>query len=273
MFRRPHYIALSIVLLLVLVILSLPNRTASQLKLALGGLFLPLFGLAGSVQSAAEKTDRSLTSRRALLEQLDQLQRENEVLRLERMQWSHTAEENSVLRHELGWQQQSPWKTKLKLARVVLRDPADWWRTIQIDLGHRDNVVTNLPVLTSDGLVGRVVEVAYGRAQVILIGDPKCRVAALVENGKNKGIDGIITSGSSSILDPSIVDLTFVDGQAVLQPGQRVVTSGLSGHYPKGIPIGQILDSSSVGFGMYTEARVKLAADLRHLEFVWVLFP
>ncbi len=47
-----------------------------------------------------------------------------------------------------------PWK--LKLANVILRDPANWWRTLQIDLGSRDGVRENLPVLTPDGLVGRV---------------------------------------------------------------------------------------------------------------------
>jgi rod shape-determining protein MreC len=121
--------------------------------------------------------------------------------------------------------------------------------------------------------VGRVVHVAYSRSQVVLIGDPKCRVAAFVETGNRSGVDGIITSGASSILNPSIVDLTFVEGQPALKPGQTVVTSGLSGLYPRGIPIGEIIDASSVGYGMATEARVKLAADLRHLEHVWVMFP
>jgi rod shape-determining protein MreC len=271
MFKRPHYLALSSVLFLVLIVLSLPNRTAMQLKLALGGLFLPLFGLAGSAHSVMDKADRSLTSRRTLLDQLDQLQHENEQFRLESMQWAHVAEENAKMREALGWQQQTRWK--LKPARVVLRDPASWWRTVQIDVGQRHGVVTNSPVLTTDGLVGRIVEVAFSRSQVVLIGDPKCRVAALVETGKNKGVDGIIFSGSSAALDPRVVDLTFMDGQAALQPGQKVVTSGLSGLFPRGLNIGEVIDFSSVGFGMNTEARVRLAADIRHLDIVFVLFP
>lgn len=269
MFRRPHYIALSTVVLLVLVVFSLPNRTANQLKLSIGSLFLPLFGLAGSANSVAEKTDRSLSSRKMLLQELAALESELEHLRLERMQWTEVAQENIRLRQALLWQQQSSWN--LKLARVILRDPADWWRTLQIDLGRRDGVVTNLPVLTSDGLVGRIIDVAYSRSQVILIGDPKCRVAAQVESPKGGGIDGI--TGTSSALDPTVIELSFVEGQAALQPGQKVVTSGLTGIFPKGIPIGHVIDSSSVDFGMYTEARVKLAADIRHMDEVWVMLP
>jgi rod shape-determining protein MreC len=271
MFRRPHYIALSTVLLAVLVILSLPTRTATQLKAAFGALFLPLIGLAASAQTLTDKVERSLVPRSLLEEQVGQLRRENEQFRLASLQWQEVASENDKLREAVSWAKSVPWK--LKLSRLVLRDPTDWWRTIHIDLGHRDGVVTNLPVLTSEGLVGRVVHVAYSRSQVVLIGDPKCRVAAFVETGNKSGVDGIITSGASSILNPSIVDLTFVEGQPALKPGQTVVTSGLSGLYPRGIPIGEIIDASSVGYGMATEARVKLAADLRHLEHVWVMFP
>ena len=82
---------------------------------------------------------------------------------------------------------------------------------------------------------------------------------------------GIISAGGP--LDNSLVDLTYLSGNASLKPGQNVVTSGLGGIFPKGIPIGQIVDSRPVEFGLYTEARVKLSANLGALEQVWVLFP
>jgi rod shape-determining protein MreC len=273
MLRRPHYIALSIVLLLVLVILSLPNQTATQLKLALGGLFLPLFGLASSYQNLTEHAGNVLVPRKALLGQIEQLQRENQQLRFQAMQSTQLGDENNSLRQALGWRQQNPWKTNLILARVVLREPANWWRTISIDLGQRDGIRTNMPVLTSDGLVGKISQVGHASSQVVMIGDPYCRVSAFVEQSRDKGFDGIVTSSSSSILDPSIVDLTFIESQSLVQPGLRVITSGLGGVFPKGILVGQVIDSSSVGSGLYIEARIKLAADFRHLEKVWVMLP
>ncbi len=119
-----------------------------------------------------------------------------------------------------------------------MRDPANWWRTVQIDLGSRDGVQTNLPVLTADGLVGRVSPSAMTRSQVVLIGDPNCRVSALVENATHD-MGVLIASGP---LDTSLVDLTYLASSANLKPGQNVVTSGLGGVFPKGIPIGQIVD-------------------------------
>jgi rod shape-determining protein MreC len=69
------------------------------------------------------------------------------------------------------------------------------------------------------------------------------------------------------------VQLTYLPSSANVKSGQTVVTSGLGGVFPRGIPIGQVLDSRSVEYGLYTEARVKLSANLGSLEQVWVLFP
>ena len=157
MLKRPHYIALGIVILLTLVVLKLPNRTAAQLKLAMGGLFLPIFSFFGSAQQLAENTGNAVVPRKELLRQLEQLQNENQELRIRSMQYEAMAQENARLRQYFGWQKQALWK--LKLARVVARDPANWWRNLQIDLGSRDDLKPDLPVVTAEGLVGKVVNV------------------------------------------------------------------------------------------------------------------
>jgi rod shape-determining protein MreC len=82
---------------------------------------------------------------------------------------------------------------------------------------------------------------------------------------------GVVNAGG--LLDTSLVDLTYLSGGANLKAGQNVITSGLGGIYPKGIPIGQVVDSRPVEFGLFSEARVKLSVNLGALEQVWVLFP
>lgn len=268
MFKRPQYIALIAVVVLVLIVLSLPVQMAAQLKLALGGFFLPLLGLASSTRALTHHAADAVLPRRALLNRIAELRQENERLRLQLMQSNLAWVENSKLRQAVGWQQQAPWKPRF--ARVTLRDPASWWRTLQIDLGQRDGVVANMPVLTNEGLVGRIEQVGFSSSQVVLIGDPKCGVSAVVEKTQEAGI---IQAGSAGTLDASIVVLSFLGGQTAALPGAQVFTSGQGGRFPAGIPIGKIIDLRSIGFGMYTEARVKLAANLRHLEHVWVMSP
>ena len=268
MLKRKHYISLGAVTLATLLILSLPTRATLRLKLAIGSLFLPLFGLAGTTQQLPVTAADAIMPRRELLQELETLRRQNEQYEVAALQAVAIAQENDQLRALLGWQRQARWK--MKLANVVMHDPANWWRTVQIDLGSRDGVRENLPVLTADGLlVGRILSVSLTHAQVALIGDPNCKVSVLVEDPAHD--TGIIGPGGP--LPGSLVKLGYLSGNAALKPGQNVVTSGLGGVYPKGIPVGQIVDAQTVEFGLYTEARVKLAANLGGLEQVWVLFP
>jgi len=266
MFKQKNYLALGAVVFVVVLLLSLPTRATDRLKLAVGSWFLPLFGLASAGQQLPADLADSVLPRRELLHQIDSLRRENQQLKEQQIQTATIARENDQLRNLLDWQRQSPWK--LKLANVVMRDPANWWRTIQIDLGSRDGVQTNQPVLTADGLVGRVASVSYVSSQILLIGDPNCRVSALVENTSHDM--GVLNA--SGPLDSSLVELSYLASSANLKAGQNVVTSGLGGVFPRGIPIGKIVDAQSIEYGLATEARVKLNANLGALEQVWVLF-
>ena len=265
MFKQKNYFALGAVLFVAVLLLSLPTRATDRLKLTVGSWFLPLFGLASAAQQLPADLADSTLPRRELLRQIDSLRRENQQLKSQAVQSLAIARENAQLRALFNWQRQSPWQ--LKLANVVMRDPANWWRTVQIDLGARDGIRVNLPVLTPSGLIGRVSSVSLTRSQIVLLGDPNCRVSGTVENAaRDMGV--IIASGP---IDTSLVELTYLASSANLKPGQNVVTSGLGGIFPKGIPIGQIVDSRSVEFGLYTEGRVKLNANLGSLEQVWVL--
>src|ERR1035437_8934945 len=222
MFKQKNYLALGAVVFVAVLVLSLPTRATSRLKLAVGSWFLPLFGLAGAAQQLPADLADSVLPRRELLKQIDNLRRENQQLKLQQLQSAEIARENDQLRvqigWQIGWQKQSPWKPKL--ANVVMRDPANWWRTVQIDLGTRDGLRENLPVIIAAGLVGRVSSVSPTRAQVVLIGDPNCRVSALVENAAHD--IGVLTV--SGPLDTSLVQLTYLASGANLKSGQNVVT-------------------------------------------------
>jgi len=267
MLRRSHYIALGVVLGLTLLILNLPSRTAARIKLGIGSLFLPFFGLTNSAQRLAGKTADSALPRGELLRQNEALRIENQELRFRLMQSDKDGLENDRLRQLLGWQHQQPWK--LKPGRVVLREPANWWRMVQIDLGSRDGVKTNLPVMTTDGLVGRISSVGLTRSQVVLLGDPDCKVAARVLNPTRD--TGVIGPGDP--LDREFVEMGYLSRSADLKSGQEVITSGLGGLFPANIVIGKVVDAHTVEYGLYTVARVKLAANLSALEEVWVLGP
>lgn len=268
MSRRPHLVVFGLVLLVVLGLVNLPRPAADRAKLALSSLFLPLFGLVGSVEQFARQGAQTVSTPRRLLARIEHLEAENRQLRVELLQAQADREENRRLRELLGWREVSTWR--LHPARVVARDPAGWWRTMRIDAGRRDGLEVDLPVLAAEGLVGRISSVGLATAEVVLIGDPQCRVSVVVrETGEN----GVITSLSPGVLDHRLVDLTHLPRNTGLRPGQTVFTSGLGGVFPRGIPVGVIVDWREVGYGLYTEARVKLLADTSRVREVMVILP
>ena len=270
MLKRQYYIAFGLVLFVVLVVLNLPDPKATKLKLTIGGLFLPLFGLAGSAQNLASQVGNTFASRGALLDEVDRLRRENQELQAQLVQAQEAWRENAQLRQAFAWQKRVLWE--LKPAHVIGHDPANWWRTIWIDVGTRDRVSANMIVLTAEGLVGRISKVGFDRSQVLMVGDPNCRFAVQVQQPADKSVvaKGIIAPNASS-LDRLLVDLVFVPGGSLMKPGQQVVTSGDGGIFPKGLSVGNIVDVRTNDFGVNLEARVKLAVNLNHLEQVWVM--
>jgi len=267
MFRRPHYIASALVAVLILILLNLSAQTTAKLKLGIGSLFLPLFGVSGSSRELAGNSADALIPRGELLRQRETLLRENQQLRVLIQRMEALEQENARLRDLVGWQRAQ--RATTRLARVIGREPSNWWRTVQIDVGSRHGVRENLPVLTPQGLVGRIASVSPTFSQVLLLGDPNCKVAARVDNEARDS--GIIGPGDP--LERDLVELSYLARSASLKPGETVRTSGDGGVFPRDIPIGTIVDSHPVEYGLYTVARVKLAANLSALDEVFVLFP
>ena len=122
--------------------------------------------------------------------------------------------------------------------------------------------------------MGRLQNVGLTRSQVVLLGDPTLRVAAkVVLPGRTNNETGILAANTSAPQDEGMIDLDLLTGASSVQPGQNVVTWGAGGVFPADIPIGKIVDSRPMEYGLTTEARVKLAANLSALEEVWVMLP
>lgn len=269
MFKRPLYIFCGLALLLVVLILVLQSSWGARMKLAVGGLFLPLFGLSSTLDSGLGKAADRVTPRDVLLAELEGLRTENQRLRILGQQAQETFLENQRLRSMLGRSQQLPWK--VRAARIIGRDPANWWRMVHLDAGTQDGITNNQPVISAEGyLVGRIGSVGPARSQVVLIGDPNCAVSVLVQETREHGV---IAPSTINPLDASIVELGYLSRNSILKADQLVVTSGMGGVFPPGIPVGRIIDHQNVGHGLYTQARVKLAMTISRLEEVWVIQP
>ena len=256
-------------------LLSLPSEFTERVKQTISGVLLPMRGLSSAAESGGEKLGEVLTPKKVVVAENKKLKEQLAQMQLQLRQTEVIRRENKELRKMIGFPQETPWN--LIPARIVAKDPSRWWQTAQINVGRKHGVVVNAPVLTTQGLVGKVSATMGGSSQIVLLGDANCRASATVfETGEH----GIVKAYPR---DPSIVLMTYLtkggvsSGQTVissgleLSPGNRVQTSGLGDIFPKGIPIGTVVDVQSADFGLYMEARVKLAVKTSNLEFVYVV--
>jgi rod shape-determining protein MreC len=189
-----------------------------------------------------------------LVEELQQLKAENLHLR-------DLALENSRFQELLEFKQSST--LELKAARVVGRDPTNWYRTVTINKGERDGLRVDMGVITPVGVVGRIIKSTPAASQVLLLTDRNSSVAALVQRTRDEGL----VEGTES----GLARIKYLPILSEVGTGDVILTSGLAGTFPKGLLIGQVAAVQKKEDGLFQVAQIKPAVDFTKLEEVLVV--
>jgi rod shape-determining protein MreC len=202
----------------------------------------------------------------------DKLKNENAELRKQVSRAQAAEDENRKLRGlvDLPKNPAYPDGVDPKTARVIGRSPTVWSEAVQIDAGRSDGVRVDQPVVTKDGLVGRVTSVTGGTATVTLIVDASSGVAAQVLP------DGKFGVVRPKVGNPNDMQLQYLDKNTKVKKGDVVITSGttdqkLESLYPKGIPIGRVKRVDETELDVYERIHIEPFADFKRMEFVQVL--
>ncbi len=147
-------------------------------------------------------------------------------------------------------------------ARVIARTPSYLSNLIYINRGSADGVFVDSPVISGDGIIGRIILVARHQSQVQLITNPDASIGAVLEKTRTPGV----LRGSGDLL----LDMIYVSNTEPAEVGEIVLSSGLDGIYPKGFPIGKVVDSRK-GKGVFRSIKVEPRMDLIRVEEVSVL--
>jgi len=164
------------------------------------------------------------------------------------------------LRSLLAYSEQFTMSTSM--AQTIMLDTASRFKSIIIDRGSDGGVEVNDVIANANGLVGRVVLTTKDLAKVQLIADNNCAVGALLERTRRQGV----VRGDGS----SILHLADIPSLADVQPGDRVLTAGIDGIYPRGIPIGTVVKAEP-GQSLFKTVTVKPAVDVGTIEEVIVI--
>ena len=148
-------------------------------------------------------------------------------------------------------------------AKVIGRDATHWSKMLFIDKGTNDNVKKNLVVMTNAGVVGHVIQSSLSSSKVLLITDSRSAIDSVFQNTREPGV----TVGTGD----GMCETKFVAIEAEVKLGDKVVSSGLGGVFPRGLMIGTVVDIVKKKQDLFQNVTIAPSATLSHLEEVAIV--
>ena len=243
------------------------------LALAFGGFFSPVSnqftGGLVSIQEwfatrsqaiqeflAAPRDIVSLRTRNAELEaQVSQLQ--TQVIDLQQR-----VNETEILAALVDFSRANP-ESSYKAASVIGRDPSPFLHYVIINRGSNDGIERGMPVVTNEGLVGRIDAVIADAARVQLITDPASSVNIHL---KNANTDALLIGSVTGD-----VSLDLISQDVTVDSGDLILTSGLGGGFPADLIVGQVINVRKLPAELFQQATIQPAVDFSRLQIVLII--
>lgn len=191
-----------------------------------------------------------------------ELEAEVSNLQAQVIQLQQEVGETSILAALVDFERARP-ENRYKAAAVIGRDPSPFLHFVIINRGSNDGILRGMPVVTDQGLVGRVDAVISDAARVELITDTASSVNVRLQNAQTEAsLVGSVTGD---------VSLELIPPDIVIEPGDLVLTSGLGGGYPPDLIVGQVVNVRSRDFDLFQQATVQPVVDFNRLQIVLVI--
>jgi rod shape-determining protein MreC len=195
-----------------------------------------------------------------LSEENARLKKENAQLKLEVDLTKEYAIENERLKKLLLFE--NHWNYPIFLTQIIGHNPGAYMTTVVVNSGASDSISYGMPVFTTNGLVGKVTKVFPGYSMVQLLSDPNSRTSVISQRSRVIGTVFSKDNGEMQIQISSYADLV---------PGDTLVTSGLGGIYPKGIPVGVVNRLEVSNEEVLSNGHIKLLQQIESLEEVFII--
>jgi len=149
------------------------------------------------------------------------------------------------------------------VANIIAYDPSNWIQAVSIDRGSSDGVEVGMPVIEGNGVVGQVISAGVTSARVLLLTDHSSGVDSIIQGSRTRGI----VEGSGGFQ----ARWNYVLTEDEVAVGDRVITSGLGGVFPKGLLVGIVSDLGEKRSGkLFQHIEIKPSVDFSRLESVLV---
>ena len=257
---------------IVLVVLSLVMFTASVREGDNGGVFTTMRGAWMTITTPIRWAGGAMTAPFQGLGnifvnlttdqgRLSDLKAENERLVARNAELEEYEQTARRLESLLGLQ--SLYNLQSTGARIISGSTDSWSSTVTIDKGSASGIAVGMPVTDSNGAIGQIVKCGPTSATVRLITDENSSVSAMIQSSRAQGVLRGSVDGS--------LHLTLVRTDQMVEVGDTVVTSGLGGVFPKGLPLGTVLSVERTSGSMYYEIEIEPLSSTESFEEVLVI--
>jgi rod shape-determining protein MreC len=265
LFRRYGLLIFAIVLLLsALILMSLRAKQRKEVEF----FDALLMEICSPVQKAATLVIKTVQGTFEQYVFLVNLEKENRMLKQkiawlqeENRQMKEMKLANERLRQLLQFREKN--SPSMIGAEVIGRDPSSWFRAVTIDKGERDGVEKGMAVISPAGVIGQILKTAPHYATVLLLTDYNSAIDSIVQRTRAKAI--VEGKGENRC------QLKYLRRAEEVAVGDVVVTSGLTGNFPKGLMVGEIKRVDKKGHGVFQYAELVPSVDLTQLEEVFVI--
>jgi rod shape-determining protein MreC len=228
-------------------------------------LFSPFQRAASGIGNASSGFFQYVRNLRSAAHENVELKQHLERMEGELSQLRANRDENERLKALLDFKATSQYQ--VVAAHVIARDPSFWFDTVTIDRGRSSGIELNMPVVTPSGIVGRIIMLSPWTAQVMLISDERAAAGAVVgQLGESKALGPVRGMGQNGLLE-----MRYVSGLEVVNPGDYVLTTGQDSIYPPGLSVGEVLDVKKGTATVPHTIHIKPSARLSSLDAVAVL--
>ena len=258
-------IIISIIILIVIVVVS--NISINNLSYA-EGIFnffvMPIQNGLTSLKNKMAGNSAFFTDINNLKEENTKLKEENAKLQADLREFEMVKSENETLKEYANLKDKYSNLTTIP-AYVINKDVSNYSKTIIINVGQKDGVKVNMPVISGNGLVGHIISVTDSNAKVQTIVDTSSNISCCLTTSR----DTIVVKGTLEA--ESQLKATFIPTEATIMEGDTVETSGLGGIYPKGILIGTVKKVVNTKNVIDRYALIGTAVNFSKLETVLVI--
>ncbi len=261
-----NLVVIAVVIFLGVLAASFTHNASSPITSVLGTLFSPLQKLSAAISENLDELSVSFESASVYEEENQKLKKELEEYRKKLADYNEMKKKVDSYEEFYGIKKQNP-DFEFSYGSVLSRDAADAYGSFTLNVGSKDGVEVDDPVIYGEYVVGIVKKVNFSTCVVYTLIDPRVNIGALESGTREYGY----VSGDAALYKDGLCKLSGLDASTSVVGGGVVCTSGAGGVFPDGLLIGQVkaVHNDDVSSGFYAE--IKPFAELSKITDVFVI--